>query len=70
MSPALTVVGDLVLTPGSGTPGPGLTGHVDIYLGCGLVLSALDPRDGVVVQTWPAFVSGGLDAEVDPAPGQ
>jgi hypothetical protein len=70
VSPALAVAGDLVLTPGSDPPGPGLPGHVGIYLGYGLVLSALDPEVGVVVQTWPAFVSGGLDAVVDPAPGQ
>ena len=70
VTPALAVAGDLVLTPGSDPPGPGLPGHVGIYLGYGLVLSALDPAEGVVVQTWPAFVSGGLDAVVDPAPGR
>jgi hypothetical protein len=70
VGPGSAVAGDLVLTPGSDPPGPGLPGHVGIYLGYGLVLSALDPEEGVVVQTWPAFVSAGLDAVVDPAPGQ
>ncbi len=62
--------GDLVLVPGSDPPGPGLPGHVGIYLGDGLVVSAIDPQMGVAVQTWQAFVSGGLDGIVDPAPGQ
>jgi cell wall-associated NlpC family hydrolase len=60
--------GDLVLTPGSDSPGPGLAGHVGIYLGYGLVESAVDPQVGVVVQSWRLFVSGGLDALVDPDP--
>lgn len=60
--------GDLVLTPGSDSPGPGLAGHVGIYLGYGLVESAVDPQVGVVVQSWSLFVSGGLDALVDPDP--
>lgn len=59
--------GDLVLTPGVDSPGPGLPGHVGIYLGDGLVESALDPQWGVIVQSWSVFVSGGLDAVVDPA---
>jgi hypothetical protein len=68
--PILTIMaGDLVLVPGSDAPGPGLPGHVGIYLGDGLVLSAIDPQMGIAVQTWPAFVSGGLDGVVDPAPG-
>jgi cell wall-associated NlpC family hydrolase len=62
--------GDLVLIPGSDPPGPGLPGHVGIYLGDGLVVSAIDAQLGVAVQTWQAFVSGGLDGIVDPAPGQ
>jgi peptidoglycan DL-endopeptidase CwlO len=66
---AAMVAGDLVLTPGSDSPGPGLPGHVGIYLGDGLVLSAIDPQMGVAVQTWQVFVSGGLDGVVDPAPG-
>lgn len=68
--PAQTAPGDLVLVPGSDPPGPGLPGHVGIYLGDGLVISALDPQLGVAVQTWQAFVSGGLEGVVDPAPGQ
>jgi cell wall-associated NlpC family hydrolase len=57
---------DLVLTPGIDPPGAGLPGHVGLYLGDGLVESALDPQEGVVVQTYAAFVSGGLDAIVQP----
>jgi hypothetical protein len=34
---AQLVPGDLVLVPGSDSPGPGLAGHVGIYLGDGLV---------------------------------
>jgi cell wall-associated NlpC family hydrolase len=64
------VPGDLVLTPGSDAPGPGVAGHVGIYLGDSLVLSAIDPQDGVAVQTWATFVSGGLIAIRDPAPGE
>lgn len=62
--------GDLVLTPGSDAPAPGVAGHVGIYLGDNLVLSAIDPQDGVAVQTWSTFVSGGLVALRDPAPGE
>ena len=58
--------GDLVLTPGVDPPGAGLPGHVGLYLGAGLVESALDPQEGLVVQTYAAFVSGGLDAIVQP----
>jgi cell wall-associated NlpC family hydrolase len=68
--PSLAAAGDLVLIPGSDPPGPGLPGHVGIYLGDGLVVSAIDPQMGVAVQTWQAFVSGGLDAVIDPAPGR
>lgn len=51
--------GDLVLVPGSDAT---LTnpGHVGIYLGEGLVLSAVDPQYGVIVQTWASFTAGGL----------
>ena len=70
VAPAQAAAGDLVLIPGSDSPGPGLPGHVGIYLGDGLVVSAVDPEVGVVVQTWQAFVSGGLDAVIDPAPGR
>lgn len=70
VSPAVVVPGDLVLIPGTDPPGPGLPGHVGIYLGYGLVLSAIDPEMGVAVQTWQVFVSGGLDAVIDPAPGR
>ena len=51
--------GDLVLTPGSdGTLAA--PGHVGLYIGDGLVESAVDPADGVIVQSWSAFTSGGL----------
>ncbi len=51
--------GDLVLIPGSdGTLAN--PGHVGIYIGYGLVLSAADPQQGVIVQTWANFVAGGL----------
>ena len=66
VSPAAIAPGDLVLTPGSDPPGPGLPGHVGLYLGDGLVESAVDPQVGTVVQSWTTFVSGGLDAVVDP----
>lgn len=62
------VPGDLVLIPGDDAPGPGEPGHVGIYLGDGLVESAIDAAQGVAVQSWAAFVSGGLDAMVDPIP--
>jgi hypothetical protein len=60
------VAGDLVLVPGDDAPGPGLPGHVGIYLGDALVLSAVDPQYGVIVQSWATFTGGGLDAIVDP----
>jgi peptidoglycan DL-endopeptidase CwlO len=63
---ALMQPGDLVLIPGSDPPGPGLPGHVGIYLGDGLIESAIDVQDGVAVQSWQTFTSGGLDAVVDP----
>ena len=51
--------GDLVLIPGSdGTLAN--PGHVGIYIGDGLVESAVDPEQGVIVQTWANFVAGGL----------
>lgn len=51
--------GDLVLIPGSdGTLAA--PGHVGIYLGDGLVESAVDPAQGVIVQSWGNFVAGGL----------
>lgn len=68
VDPSALQPGDLVLTPGSDSPGPGLAGHVGIYLGDGLVLSAIDPQDGIAVQTYQLFVSGGLDALRDPMP--
>jgi hypothetical protein len=67
---SLAVPGDLVLIPGSDPPGPGLPGHVGIYMGDGLVVSAVDRQVGVAVQTWQAFTGGGLDAVIDPAPGR
>jgi cell wall-associated NlpC family hydrolase len=51
--------GDLVLIPGTdGTLAD--PGHVGIYIGDGLVLSATDPAQGVIVQTWANFTAGGL----------
>ncbi len=51
--------GDLVLVPGSdGTVvNPG---HVGMYLGDGLVESAVDVQYGIIVQPYEVFVSGGL----------
>ncbi|MHB1533083.1 MAG: C40 family peptidase [Acidimicrobiales bacterium] len=68
--PAALIPGDLVLTPGSDSPGPGIAGHVGIYLGDNLVISAIDPQYGIAVQSWSTFVSGGLIAVRDPAPGE
>lgn len=67
VAPAQVQAADLVLIPGSDSPGPGLPGHVGLYIGDGLVLSAADHKDGVIVQTWQYFTSGGLDAVVDPS---
>ncbi len=51
--------GDLVLVPGSdGTLAN--PGHVGIYLGDGLVESAVDVQYGVIVQPYSQFVGGGL----------
>ena len=51
--------GDLVLVPGSdGTVAN--PGHVGIYLGDGLVESAVDVQFGVIVQPYSYFISGGL----------
>ena len=51
--------GDLVLVPGSdGTLAA--PGHVGIYIGQGLVESAVDPAEGVIVSGWAAFTGGGL----------
>ena len=51
--------GDLVLIPGSdGTLAD--PGHVGIFIGEGLVLSAVDPQQGVIVQTWANFTASGL----------
>jgi cell wall-associated NlpC family hydrolase len=69
-APAVAAAGDLVLAPGSDPPGPGLPGHVGIYLGYGLLVSAIDHQMGMAVQTWQVFTSGGLDAVTDPAPGR
>jgi cell wall-associated NlpC family hydrolase len=51
--------GDLVLVSGSdGTiPNPG---HVGIYIGDGLVESAVDVQYGIIVQPYSVFVGGGL----------
>jgi cell wall-associated NlpC family hydrolase len=67
---AQLVPGDLVLVPGTDAPAPGVAGHVGIYLGDGLVESAIDPQQGVAVQSWATFTSGGIDALRDPAPGR
>jgi cell wall-associated NlpC family hydrolase len=51
--------GDLVLVPGvDGTVAN--PGHVGLYLGDGLVESAVDVQYGVIVQSYSSFVSGGL----------
>jgi peptidoglycan DL-endopeptidase CwlO len=68
VSPAQLMAGDLVLIPGSDSPGPGEAGHVGIYLGAGLVESAIDPQMGVAVQSWQTFIGGGLIALRDPDP--
>jgi cell wall-associated NlpC family hydrolase len=70
VAPSVATPGDLVLIPGSDPPGPGLPGHVGIYLGDGLVESAIDPQLGIAVQTWQDFISRGLDGVIDPAPGR
>jgi cell wall-associated NlpC family hydrolase len=67
---AQLVPGDMILTPGSDQPAPGVAGHVGLYLGDNLVVSAIDPQDGIAVQTWDTFVSGGLVGLRDPAPGE
>jgi cell wall-associated NlpC family hydrolase len=59
VAPLAMVPGDLVFVPGTdGTLAE--PGHVGIYLGDGLVLSAVDSSVGVAVQTWQTFTSGGL----------
>jgi cell wall-associated NlpC family hydrolase len=51
--------GDLVLVPGSdGTIAN--PGHVGIYIGDGIVESAVDVQYGVIVQPYSYFISGGL----------
>jgi len=51
--------GDLILVPGSdGTLAN--PGHVGLYLGDGLVESAVDVQYGTIVQPFATFVSGGL----------
>lgn len=51
--------GDLVLVPGS--DGTILNpGHVGLYIGDGLVESAVDVQYGIIVQSYAQFVSGGL----------
>jgi cell wall-associated NlpC family hydrolase len=62
------MAGDLVLIPGSDAPGPGRAGHVGLYLGDGLVESAVDPQVGVIIQSWQTFIGGGLVALRDPDP--
>jgi cell wall-associated NlpC family hydrolase len=51
--------GDLVLVPGS--DGTILNpGHVGLYIGEGLVESAVDVQYGIIIQPYAQFVSGGL----------
>lgn len=51
--------GDLVLVPGAdGTLAA--PGHVGLYIGDGLVESAVDPEQGIIVQSWANFTAGGL----------
>lgn len=51
--------GDLILVPGSdGTIAN--PGHVGLYLGDGLVESAVDVHYGIIVQPYASFVGGGL----------
>ena len=51
--------GDLVLVPGS--DGTILNpGHVGLYIGDGLVESAVDVQYGIIIQPYAQFVSGGL----------
>ena len=51
--------GDLVLVPGS--DGTVLNpGHVGLYIGDGLVESAVDVQYGIIIQPYAQFVSGGL----------
>lgn len=59
VDPATISPGDLLLIPGAdGTLAA--PGHVGIYLGYGLVESATDPAQGVIVQSWSDFTAGGL----------
>jgi cell wall-associated NlpC family hydrolase len=52
-------LGDLVLVPGSdGTISN--PGHVGLYVGSGLVESAVDVQYGIIIQPYAQFVSGGL----------
>lgn len=51
--------GDIVLVPGSdGTVAN--PGHVGLYIGDGLVESAVDVQFGIIVQPYSVFVGGGL----------
>lgn len=51
--------GDLVLVPGSdGTMSN--PGHVGLYIGDGLVESAVDVQYGIIIQPYTVFVGGGL----------
>jgi cell wall-associated NlpC family hydrolase len=56
---ATIALGDLVLVPGSDgtTLNPG---HVGLYIGDGLVESAVDVQYGIIVQPYAQFVGGGL----------
>ncbi len=62
--------GDLVFTKGADSKSQPNDSHVGIYLGDNLVVSAINPHYGVAVQSWGEFVSGGVSALRDPAPGE
>ncbi|NNN21460.1 MAG: hypothetical protein HKL80_05595 [Acidimicrobiales bacterium] len=62
--------GDLVFTKGADSKSQPNDSHVGIYLGNNLVVSAINPHYGIAVQSWGEFVSGGVSALRDPAPGE
>ena len=62
--------GDLVFTKGADSKSQPNDSHVGVYLGDNLVVSAINPHYGIAVQSWGEFVSGGVSALRDPAPGE